>query len=293
MSVPYSVRQVPLIGDTIYHAGQLYDLWATPCATTLRVEVEAFFAYAPTLIWAIVEPGEREIITERLGRSHRRKRKGRFKVYDYDMKLPVPSKGIYRIGWTIADAVNRVGFYLLIADATIDFLINWTSMVYVMSGCDVPNTPYAEITRRSPDRKATGIGRGWHLVGNYDHRAEANGFHAVFPNVTVSPNVPFSLSYGIGQGGGGGNIDGLRVQDNNGKILGQLGPNDRSGGNAFQGRTTFYFGKPDGFTLSMYVHQSTFTASITGQFLQAYGSLSYGLKPFQGWESPFKLHPVG
>lgn len=139
----FDPRRIPIIGDDIYQVGQVVDLITQPCQPDPTILVKAFFANLPTLIWSFVKPDIFDMTQERFGRAHKRKRKRRFNLYDFS-QVPAGPKGSLR--WASFRGVQleqRIGWYFLVADATSDFLINWTSMAYQYSGCHTPNSGWA------------------------------------------------------------------------------------------------------------------------------------------------------
>lgn len=285
--IPYWVSDIPLVGGTIYHAGRLLDIWATPCSPSLVIGVEAFFAYAPTLIWGIFAPGKRDAITDGIGGFHRIKRNGRFKVKEINQKPILQNAGITKVEWTFLEWTGRIGWYLIIADATVDFLINWTSMMYVLSGCDVPGTGYAQLYNHDSHQQSVGFGPGWTLITPYQDAQHAGGYFASTPALTVPPNTPTSFSFGLTATGGAGDIAGVRIRNNDGFVPVQLGPNDRQSDGSWQGHYTSWYGLPNGYTWTMEANKTVNLTTITNPYLSAYGSTKVGLTPMEDWAPPF------
>jgi hypothetical protein len=143
--MPFNIdpRRIPVIGNSVYNVGQVYRTVSIPCSPDPVVMVQATFAYAPTMIWALIKPEPLELAYERAGRRHRRVRRRRFNAVDF-IQLEAPRAGT--AGWymfRVAQFGERVGWYLLVADATTTFAVNWTSMVWEWSGCQTPATGYA------------------------------------------------------------------------------------------------------------------------------------------------------
>lgn len=138
------LRQIPVIGDDIYQVGQVLDMIAQPCSPDPWVMVQAVWSYSPSLIWSLFKPEVLDLAFDRAGKPHKRKRTRRFRVSDL-MQLPAPVPG--QLGWAtfkLAEAGQRIGWYLLVLDATTDFAVNWTSMAYTYSGCFTPDSAWAE-----------------------------------------------------------------------------------------------------------------------------------------------------
>lgn len=139
----FDPRRIPIIGNDIYQAGQVWSIVNQTCTPNPTIAVKAFFAYAPTLIWSLVKPEALDLAFDRAGTRHKRKRYKKFNYFDHQqIELPKGSKSALAL-FKVADIAQRVGWYLLIADATTDFALNWVSMAYQYGGCDVPNANYA------------------------------------------------------------------------------------------------------------------------------------------------------
>lgn len=138
------IRRLPIIGDDIYQAGQVVDIFSQPCAPEPTIMVKAFFANVPMLIWSLYKPDPFDYLTTRFGRGHKRRRKGRLHVGNIDTAPPGSGKGARWVSFTGTKIAERVGWYFLVADATTDFAINWTSMAYRFSGCQDPLSGYAQ-----------------------------------------------------------------------------------------------------------------------------------------------------
>lgn len=142
MSFP--VRRIPLIGQNFARIGQVYQILAQPCQPEPSLWVQAFWTGVPKAIWSIVKPDPTDYLTERFGSVHSRKRKRRFNIDDImETKFPV-GKGWGWAAWQGTRLLERVGWYLLIADVTTEFLVNWTSTAYLWAGCRVPGAKYSQ-----------------------------------------------------------------------------------------------------------------------------------------------------
>lgn len=132
----FDPRRLPFIGDDIANVGQVYDIVSQPCGPNPYIAVRAFFSYTPLLLWSLFKPEPLDVSFNRQGFRHSRIRRRGFEAL-ITFELPAPqSPGLY---WAIArgyQLTERIGWYLLVADATTDFLLNWSSMAYEYSGCD-------------------------------------------------------------------------------------------------------------------------------------------------------------
>lgn len=143
-------HDLPFIGPWPAKVGKVLRLWASPCSPSAEIWVQAFWHDIPFLVWAFIKPESWDLVSERFGTGHHRKRRKKFHVLDvFQPKFPVP-KGA--IGWAVfpvVQASERIGLYLLVVDASLDFVINWTSTAYTWEGCDVEDAAWA--TGRAQD----------------------------------------------------------------------------------------------------------------------------------------------
>lgn len=145
-----SARGLPFIGNTFYNLGRMYQLAMTPCDADPLIMVYAAFQYTPMLIWSIVKPDPVDYLTTRFGQVHKRKRKRRLISNIIDINPSNSGRGLRWASWKGIGLEQRIGWYFLIADATSDFLVNWTSMVHTFSGCQTPGAPFASTARSTP-----------------------------------------------------------------------------------------------------------------------------------------------
>lgn len=143
--VPYTVRQLPVIGNLSARVGQVVSILGTPCNPTPEIIVLAAFKAAPKLFWSLYKPDALDKYFERFGTGHHKKRQKRFKVMDHMTGRQVGTQdGMTWVAFRGAQLAQRIGWYFIVADATTEFAVNWTSTVYEWGGCEVPGTPYAE-----------------------------------------------------------------------------------------------------------------------------------------------------
>jgi hypothetical protein len=138
-----TARRIPVIGKSIARVGQVIDIVSQPCTADPVVIVEALWHDIPTLLWSLYKPDVNDLVTERAGIKHKRKPKRRFNIFDeLHGSVPIPSGKVSSVVFHLGSMAQRVGWYLLIADATTNFLVNWTSTVYEWTGCDIPGAPF-------------------------------------------------------------------------------------------------------------------------------------------------------
>ena len=143
-------RRIPIVGDDIYQVGQVLDILATPCAVDPVIAVTGFFSYLPRLAWSLTKPTPFDNAVDRIGRRHKRRRYRRFDIHTIDLPDAVGKPGLQRVMFTLGTAAERIGWYWLVMDATTDFAVNWTSMAYEWSGCQVEGAAQAATYRFNP-----------------------------------------------------------------------------------------------------------------------------------------------
>lgn len=176
-------RRIPVVGNDIYQAGQVYNIMSQPCGPDPWIAVQAFWSYTPMLLWSLVKPDYGDLTFQRQGRNHRRVRRRNFRI-DGSMLAPTPNKpGVSMALFRGYQIFQRLGWYLIVADAATDFAVNWTSMAYSWSGCHVAGVPWA--TAEGGPISMGGYSGEWTAPYNapdlsWDGRASASpGFAAI------------------------------------------------------------------------------------------------------------------
>lgn len=160
---------IPIIGPWISRVGQVRAMMATPCTIEPEVWVLAGFHSLPGLIWSLFKPDAFDQTTERLGRKHKKHKKRRFKlggmILDEDM---FARKG--KLQWAIfklGHLAERVGWWMLIIDASTELAVHWTSTAYTWSGCPTPQGACAKTAcddMRGSVSGGSDIFAGWNAV---------------------------------------------------------------------------------------------------------------------------------
>lgn len=135
---------VPFIGPWPGKFGKIIELWDTACSPSPELWVRAFWHGAPFLVWSLIKPEPLDLVIDRFKVQHHRKRKRRFRVDDvFQPKWPVPPGKATAAVFDMIQAQQKIGWYMLIVDASLDFTINWMSAAYVWEGCAVPDAKWA------------------------------------------------------------------------------------------------------------------------------------------------------
>lgn len=142
MVAKYVGEELPVVGPWIGKFGRVQDIMATPCDVDPGIWVLAFFAGAPTAFFSLLKPDPFDLVTERFGQGHKKKRKRKFR-YDRLVSLPKPTKpGLQWMFFRVGQMAERLGWYILIADVAFEWALTWSSMAYQWSGCADPNASW-------------------------------------------------------------------------------------------------------------------------------------------------------
>lgn len=203
---PFDPRRIPIVGDDIYQVGQVVDIIATPCSPEPVIMVQAFFAYTPQLLWSILKPDTEDLLLNRFKVRHKRNRVKNFRLSALDVSInPKPGNELAAVFKSIKFK-ERIGWYFLVADATTDFLVNWTSMVYEWSGCPVSGAPGATISTSVPLR--SDLAAGIDQIGLMNDRVQ-QGWLTSGTTITANTIGPKQVTSTVmirpysGPGGGG------------------------------------------------------------------------------------------
>ena len=140
---------VPVIGEWVGKVGRVKRMVAQPCDPGAYIAVLAMWHALPGMIWSLVGPDCIDLVDDRRGRPHRRRRGIRWSDGHYIRGEP-PISGF---GWRIfrlGDLVQKVGWYWGLVDATADFAVNWMSLGMIFTGCKGAGNPYAHLQSFSP-----------------------------------------------------------------------------------------------------------------------------------------------
>lgn len=186
-------KVIPIIGEDIYQVGQVIGILDQACVPNPVIAVEGFFSYLPTLVWSIAKPDAIDMTLDRAGRRHKRRRYRKFKKKYVDQGLIHPQSQFQRAVFRIGQAAQKVGFFLIIVDAGTDFAVNWATMAYQWSGCNVINPNWAQNWGNSPLYVEPFIQQPWNvLVTEHD---DAGYGIASGNEVRLQQTGPFSLTY--------------------------------------------------------------------------------------------------
>lgn len=189
-----NVRKIPFVGGTVYKIGQVYDIVNTPCSADPWLWVYGFWHEVPMIFFMLYLPTPVDMVTERFGSPHHRKRRLKGKVMDAWEADIKPGKGLGWAAWKGIRFTEKVGWYLLIADTAATFALNWTSQVYQWAGCNDPNHPFCAF-------------RQDYFVEEFSHDdyigygLELQGWKTIRPgsvsSIVIPAGMPASVTYNI------------------------------------------------------------------------------------------------
>lgn len=140
------ISKVPVIGRWYGRIGKVYKIWSMPCSPSPIIAVYAAWVSAPRLLWSLFKPDFADYKYEQIKSGFKRHgRRGKFKIHEEKPGAYPTPRGM---GWQIfriAEAAQRIGWYLSVIDATTEGLVNWSTLTYEYSGCLTPDMAYANL----------------------------------------------------------------------------------------------------------------------------------------------------
>lgn len=186
-------RRIPIIGNDIYQVGQVYSIINQSCTPNPLIAVKAMFHYSPSLIWALLKPEPLDLAFERAGRTHKRKRYRKVRPLDKFQLDPTEFGKVGTAIFNLANLAERVGWYLIILDATTDWMVNWTSLAYQWGGCAVPNPNYAMWRGNMPRYIEPFVDMPYQITGSENQDAGSGfGSNSVIGLLNTGP---FTVTY--------------------------------------------------------------------------------------------------
>lgn len=188
-------RDAPIIGPWISKAGRVIDVVSEPCNPDPLVAVKAAFHGIPLLAWTLLKPDPLDAAFDRAGLTHKRKRRKIARMQHIEFPDISPPKN--KLGWAMwtgAKVAERVGWYMLIIDATLDFAVYWTTTTWAYSGCRVPNAHFANgiITGGVPGN----TGGEWQDI-NFWAPQNTYGFSMTPFSIEIPKNYVASITFGM------------------------------------------------------------------------------------------------
>lgn len=151
-------KDVPIIGKWFGRVGRVAKILSFPCQPEPEIWVQAFFQAAGWAAWHTMKPTPTDYLANRsgFGGGHRKSGRNRNPRFHWDLQkfdemhkyTPGGSWDWYLLKG--AHLLRHIGWYLTIIDATTEGLVNWVSLSYLYTGCQVPG---GQVTtyRYSPD----------------------------------------------------------------------------------------------------------------------------------------------
>lgn len=154
-------QDVPIIGGWTGKIGRLKGIAAIQCSPTPEVAVFAFWHQIPYLVYTLLAPDCESIIVDGYRGSGHRHRRGVHVKDGVAVEGQPPGKGWGWKYWKLYDLKEKVGWFFLIVDGTIEFEINWMTTAYAWSGCPTDSPQWASWDT-GPDPFVVGGGEDWH-----------------------------------------------------------------------------------------------------------------------------------
>ena len=179
MSEKLSIYDVPQLGTWVGRVGHVIDIASTPCDTSdPQILFLATWYELPRLVISLTKPDSLDLVSSRWGGQHKRRRKKKFTMLEaIAPNEPIP-KGVGWAAFSLKEWAERIGWYMLVVDATTQFAVHWTSTVYQWNGCNVPNEARARSTAvpgiYGPFDAGTYTFSGWEVQEQHTFSADAD-----------------------------------------------------------------------------------------------------------------------
>lgn len=148
-ALDYNFRNTGIYKQYRFKVGALQRLAVSSCNPDAHMAALAAWHAAPFLVWSLFGPDCIDLVAERAGGGHRRRRVLGFK----DAGIIPGNYDGTGLGWAtfkLGGLAQRAGWYFAIIDAGSDFLVHWMSLAMVYDGCAGEGTPYANCTCNAP-----------------------------------------------------------------------------------------------------------------------------------------------
>lgn len=160
-------------------ATQIRRIMAQPCDVDAWIWVTGFFAASPVFLFSVFSPDCVDYTADRFRLAARRRRKVIMSPSDLIRPTTPQDINTGQVPFKILSAAQKVGFYFLLVDATLDWIITGTSFAYQWQGCVDPTAGYGTCTmvHKVPEAYAAGSGyiTSWNRHNDYIFRAGPNG----------------------------------------------------------------------------------------------------------------------
>lgn len=126
---------LPIADKWIARVGSVINIGSIACSPDPELWVKGFFTAAPTMFWSLFKPDPLDLVFDRAGSPHKRRRRGRGTLMEQINSSHEIKGGAQTAFFKLGQLAQRIGWYMLIADVATDFAIRWTSQVYQWAGC--------------------------------------------------------------------------------------------------------------------------------------------------------------
>lgn len=171
--------------------GHVSDIMAQPCQPTPMIWVEAYFSSLPTLIWSLFKPDPFDLSGGKGGRPHKRTRKFVLNCFGYERAIAVAGGSLLKWACFAGEWSNMIGWYFLVADASVDLAVNWSSTAMRWSGCKIPGEPWGTINYHDVVPVENGV---WARLKLGDADYGTTGITAAPASINIAMGVSAAIS---------------------------------------------------------------------------------------------------
>lgn len=177
-----ALNLTPNVGPWSAKISRIMKMWIQPCDVNAYVWMTAYMVNTPILAFALLSPDCLDYTVDRFRGGPRRRRKGKIKLAEWVKPITPGNSGIGQWMFSLKDAAQKVGLFLLVIDATLDWVIVGTSTAYQFTGCKDPDQGYASVGMSNQVcdllPAATGIIKNWHVESSHIFGAGPTGIAA-------------------------------------------------------------------------------------------------------------------
>lgn len=160
-------QKLPIIGPWIGRVGRVYRIWSEPCNPSPWIMIEAAFISAPRLLWSLYGPDFIDYKYDQITKNFRTHgRRGKMKIWDVSYPAYDPPRGFGQVLFRGAEIAQKVGWYFIVIDATTEFVVNWSTLVYQLEGCHAPGILWCNLN--GPEVLKVSIDGHSYTYGDFD-----------------------------------------------------------------------------------------------------------------------------
>lgn len=180
---------------------KIIDMWLQPCDVNIFIWLTAYIAASPQIAYSILLPDCSDYVQDRFRMSARNRRRGSINVADHAKPITPQNSGINTWLFKMNNAAQRVGWYMTVIDAVLEWVIVGTSFAYQFTGCDDPDAGYASASMTNKLPLLLPATRS--IIAQWEPQSNRHFFVDGASIVTpkgYAPSIGFTLQQNMGTG---------------------------------------------------------------------------------------------